>query len=63
MHIVERLAQRGITPAEALVEAERSPKYMAFIASDDGQDLLEWLADDAASRRGSPIQAKEPTDD
>lgn len=53
--MIARLAAKGVTPDQALRDIERHPDYMKIIASEDGQELLEWLADDAASRRHGSI--------
>ena len=61
--IVQRLAERGVTPAQALVDIERSPDYMTIIASDDGQALIAYLARQDAIARGQRLREKEDDED
>ena len=50
--IIARLAERGVTPEQALRDIEKSPDYVKIIASEDGQRLLKVLALRAAIARG-----------
>lgn len=63
MNIIERLAARGVTPEQALLDIERSPRYMQFIASDDGQELLAWLAQQTIEQREKPARERAGEED